>query len=170
MQQTSASWQLATYYRSRPLEEHWWSQWSSRMYISLASERREIFPDNARPGVPSGFPTLQSALESLTGGGSVRMEYGWFYSVWQEIPCGESATSEHATPECVPESVIDAPLPQVNMRYLAGTYALDTTATAVPEPASLLLLASGLALARVRSARRMRLSVGTPKRSNPAQD
>lgn len=152
-QQTSASWQLDTYYHWTPLEGYWRGRWRSQMDLVLASDRRPMFPDNARPGIPTGFPTLQSAVESLAWGGSVRMNYGWFYEVWQDIPCGAELTAENASPECVPESMTGDPVPQVNMRYLTGTYAVDTAAATVPEPTTFVLVASGVALARCRRSR-----------------
>jgi hypothetical protein len=67
-------------------------------------------------------------LDALSWGGTVSMGTGWSYVVGLED------------------------VRQNNAQYLRGTYALDATAAAVPEPASLLLLATGLALARLKSA------------------
>jgi hypothetical protein len=83
-----------------------------------------MFPNNA----PIGTPTVQSILDTLAWGGTVSMGTGWSYVVGEED------------------------VRQSYGQFLRGTYALDTTATSVPEPASLLLLASGLALTRVGSA------------------
>jgi hypothetical protein len=79
-----------------------------------------------------GTPTVQSTLETLAWGGTAGMSYGWSYhAAW------ESRENEVST--------------DVNLRYLFGTYALDTTL--VPEPASVILLGSGLALLRLRRTR-----------------
>lgn len=119
-QRASAEWSHTIHYSSAQ------GGWTSSAELGIGSVARRLFTTR---DMDLGTPTVESTLETLSWGGVVGMRYGWYYDA-----AGESRASEPRT--------------DMNLHYLSGTYALDTSV--VPEPTSLLLLATGLAAFSLR--------------------